>query len=43
MVTLQPVAFCGISAAFQATKMRPACGSPGLTIWTPAGTVLQKV
>ena len=43
MVTLQPVAFCARSAAIHATKIRPACGNPGLTIWTPAGTVLQKV
>ena len=43
MLTLQPVAFWARSAAIQATKIRPACGLPGGTIPTPAGTVLQKV
>src|SRR5438034_2768725 len=42
IVTLQPVAFWGRSAAIQPTMIRPACGLPGGTIPTPAGTVLQS-
>src|SRR5436190_11595001 len=43
MVILHPVAFCGRSAAIQATMIRPACGCPGGTMPTPAGTVLHIV
>src|SRR5438094_3580283 len=43
IVTLQPLAFWGRSAAIQPTMMRPACGLPGGTMPTPAGTVLQSV
>src|SRR3954466_12167699 len=42
-LALQPAASSGASAAIQPTMMRPACGWPGGTMPTPAGTVLQNV